>query len=276
MSDVIELSGSELKKLQHIELEMLIEVDRICEKHHIRYSLSGGTLLGAVRHKGFIPWDDDVDVIFHHEEYEKFFLACQTELDRSRFFLQDFRTDAGYRWGYAKLRRIGTEYIKKGQEHLKQKTGICIDLFPLQNVPQGKLRRKLYQKKMFVIRKILYSDMGRKTETSVFMRGLYALLSKIPTNTVHRWRMREIEKFRGIEAENVSCEMFPNPRFPDGLDSKIFDSYDRMEFEGRTFMVTAEWDYLLTAAYGDYMKLPPPEKRKGVMNAVKYSMTDVD
>ena len=84
MEKAYQISNEELKKLQRIELEMLIELDRICRKHQVSYSLDGGTLLGAVRHKGFIPWDDDIDVIMLRPEYEKFRSACERELDQTR------------------------------------------------------------------------------------------------------------------------------------------------------------------------------------------------
>lgn len=105
MSEKITLSKEKLRQLQLVELEMIVEVDRICRKYKIKYSLDGGTLLGAVRHHGFIPWDDDADVIFTRHEYAKFYKACKKELDQERFFLQDYTTDPYYRWGYAKLRR---------------------------------------------------------------------------------------------------------------------------------------------------------------------------
>ena len=129
MEKAYQISNEELKKLQRIELEMLIELDRICRKHQVSYSLDGGTLLGAVRHKGFIPWDDDIDVIMLRPEYEKFRSACERELDQTRFFLQDYKSDPHYRWGYEKLRRLGTEHIRLGQESLKQRTGVFLDIF---------------------------------------------------------------------------------------------------------------------------------------------------
>lgn len=273
-NEIIRLTEKQLKKLHSVELEMLVEVDRICKLKGICYSLSFGTLLGAVRHGGFIPWDDDLDVMFEHEEYEKFFEACSTELDTTRFFLQDFRTDPGYRWGYAKLRRLGTEYIKKGHEYLTQRRGICIDLFDYQNMPNEKRRKKQYQLIMFCIRKTLYSECGKKTEASFFLRAWYSILSMIPSKTVNEFRLKYIERFRHIDASFTSCEMFPSRRAKNGFDKDIFKEYTFLPFEGMTFMATAKWNYFLTMCYGDYMTLPPVEKRKGVMNAVRYRFLD--
>ena len=270
MSEIIKLSDSELRNLQLIELEMLIEVDRICRKNGIKYSLSGGTLLGAIRHKGFIPWDDDLDVMFFHEEYEKFYNACKTDLDGTRFFFQDFRTDPNYRWGYGKMRRLGTEYVKAGQEHLKQKTGVCIDIFDFNNVPNGKIRRKIYHTKMFCIRKILYSELGKKNEKKALLRLWYKLLSVIPSEYMNKKRLKVIEPYRFINASNVSSEMFPKQK--GGYSSRLFENYTEVEFEGNKFMSTAEWDYYLTAHYGDYMKLPDKEHQHGVMDAIAYRL----
>ena len=107
---MIQINPETLRHIQEIQLEMLVEVDRICKKKQIRYNIIAGTLLGAVRHGGYIPWDDDADVAFLRPEYEKFRQAVKTELDTSRFYFQDSRRTRGYRWGYGKLRRKNTVF----------------------------------------------------------------------------------------------------------------------------------------------------------------------
>ena len=136
---MVKIEGELLRKLQMTELEMLIEVDRICRKYNIQYFLDGGTLLGAIRHNGFIPWDDDADIIMLRGEYEKFCKACKKELDTERFFLQDYRTDKHYLWGFAKMRRNHTTFLREGQEHVKCHTGVCIDIFYCDNIPDDPL-----------------------------------------------------------------------------------------------------------------------------------------
>ncbi len=275
MSNVIELKPTELKKLQLIELEMLVEVDRICRKNGIHYSLDGGTLLGAVRNKGFIPWDDDLDIMFLHDEYERFFEACKTDLDTSRFFFQDYRTDPGYRWGYGKMRRLGTEYIKSGQELLKQRTGICIDIFDFENMPDGLKARKHFVQKMFCIRKTLYSALGRTNERNLFMRVFYSLLYLIPSSLVHKLKNRITSKYNKLKTQNVLCMMWPLKNYPYGFPGELFNGYIELEFEGIRCMAIKGYDRYLAMKYGDYMKLPPEDERKGVMDAIVLKFIDI-
>ena len=134
---MLEIDNKTLRKIQMIQLEMLEEVDRICKKCNIHYNIIAGTLLGAVRHGGYIPWDDDADVAMLRKEYEKFRKACKTELDTTRFEFQDDRRTKGYRWGYGKLRRKDTLFLREFQEHMPYFQGIFIDVFPLDAVPDN-------------------------------------------------------------------------------------------------------------------------------------------
>ena len=144
------LTPQEFRTMQLLELDLLIEFDRVCRKHGIKYCITSGTLLGAVRHKGYIPWDDDSDIAMLREEYEKF-RAVADEMDASVCYFQDHYNDPEYLWQYGKLRRTGTSFVRAGQEHMKGKTGVFVDIFVLlrqflrkTQTVQCKLHRRLF------------------------------------------------------------------------------------------------------------------------------------
>lgn len=263
MKKMVVLSPGELRNLQLLELEMLVEVDRICRKYGIEYSLDGGTLLGAVRHKGFIPWDDDADVIFTRHEYARFSRACKKELDTERFFLQDYRTDEHYRWGYAKLRRNGTELVRCGQECLKFRTGVYIDVFVVDNVPDNYLMRKAYYGINFCIRKVLYSELGQTAAGNAGMRMLYRFLCKIPKDTMFHMRNCLAARCNRKKTALVShlLYQYPSREGKYGMPSECFASYCDLEFEGMRFRAFADYDRYLRILYHDYMTLPPVGER---------------
>ena len=262
MGQAYEISNEELKQLQRVELEMLIEVDRICKQHHIKYSLDGGTLLGAVRHKGFIPWDDDIDLIMLREEYVKFKKACEQDLDTKRFFLQDYETDKNYRWGYAKLRRNNTKFIRLGQEHLKQNAGVFIDIFVADNVPDNFIIKRLHHSLCFLIRKTLYSEVKRQLTTNPFSKGINGLLCMIPRDGVfgvRNWLAKVSNRKRTELISHYTLQYPKSCKY--GLPRKCFDEFIELEFEGRKFPGFKEYDCYLSGHYGDYMKLPPKEQQ---------------
>ena len=277
MSKKVELSAKDLRKLQLIELEMIVEVDRICRNNGIQYSLDGGTLLGAARHKGFIPWDDDADVIFTRHEYAKFCRACKKELDRERFFLQEYRTDKNYRWGYAKLRRKGTEFIRLGQEHMKYKTGVCIDVFVVDHVPDGELMRRMYYGANFFIRKVMYSELGRTAAENPLQRRIYRYLYKIPKNSMFHLRNCLAARCNRKKTELVSHLLYPYPSKETqyGMPAECFENYQDIEFEGMQLRSFVDYDRYLTLLYHDYMELPPVEKRQGPGEASSVKLIDI-
>ena len=261
-SQAIKLNNNQLDHLRRVEFEMLVEIDRICRKYDIKYSLDGGTLLGAVRHKGFIPWDDDIDVIMLRNEYEKFYCVCKKELDKSRFFLQEYRTDKHYLFGYEKIRRKNSIFKRVGQEHLKQYGGIFVDIFVADNVPDDPIARNIHLFLCFLIRKGLYSENGRKSEDSVFMKSIYELVSFIPRNFWFATR-NLIASICNKNKTELVRHMTHNYRKECryGMPAVCFENYVDLEFEGKKFKAFRDYDLYLSTLYGDYMKLPPVEQR---------------
>jgi len=124
-----------MEEIHKIQFEMALEVKRICQNHNIEYFLIAGTLLGAVRHKGFIPWDDDLDIGMLRIDYNKFISLAPIEMDK-KYVLQTWDTDPGFALPSAKLRKSGTKYIERNSQKANIHNGIFIDIFPFDNAPR--------------------------------------------------------------------------------------------------------------------------------------------
>lgn len=273
---MIHLDNETLRQLQLIQLEMLIEVDRICKKCDIHYNIIAGTLLGAVRHRGYIPWDDDADVAFLRSEYEKFREACKTELDVTRFYFQDHRNTEGYRWGYGKLRRKDTLFLREYQEHMPYEQGVFIDIFPLDGVPNNYIMRCFHNFHCFCVRKILWSEVGKFAEQSLLMRKWYFILSKIPLKIVFKHYNKMIKHSNRNNNELVRILLFPTPNSIYGYYKKWYEQSMPIQFEKRFFEGIKDYKEYLNFKFGDFMKLPPREKRKvhpvSSIHLIKYKL----
>ena len=199
---MIHLDNASLRQLQQIELELLLEADRICRKHGIHYNIIAGTMLGAVRHGGFIPWDDDADIALLRPEYERFREACRTELDPERYSFQDHTVTPGYRWGYGKLRRRDTLFLREHQEHMPYEQGVFIDVFPLDAVPDSHAGRAVVNAECFLVRKLLWSRVGKVADRSRGMRAVYALLDRVPEALAKKALDALIDRSRRRETES--------------------------------------------------------------------------
>jgi lipopolysaccharide cholinephosphotransferase len=242
------LSPNELLGLQAVQVELLREIDRICKKCGIKYCIIAGTLLGAVRHKKHIPWDDDADVAMMRDEYEKFVQLCATELNVEKFYFQDHKRTKGYRWGYGKLRRKDSLFLREGQEHLPYEQGIFVDVFPLDFVPEFAPLRGLHSLFCFAIRKTLW--FGAKNK----------LIAKIPLSFIFF--------FHGIltkakPANLVRILTFPTPKGRIyAYHAKWYKELTEIEFAGYKFSCPKDCDEYLTFKFGNYMELPPQSERK--------------
>lgn len=263
MQRQIMLTEDQLRKLQQAELEMLQEIERICEKNNIVYSIIGGTLLGAVRHGGFIPWDDDADVAMLRSEYDRFVQACSRDLNQEKFYFQDMHHTPGYRWGYGKLRKKGTLFLRQGQENMPYEQGVFVDIFPGDNVPDGTIARKIHNFQSFVLRKLMWSEVGQFTEKNVFIRLLYRVMAKIPA----AWNIKQIEKLKNKcntkKTEMIRTLLFPVPKGKAGYPRKWYEKSIPVQFEGiQLHMMEGYKEYLPYKFGEDYMQLPPENQRK--------------
>lgn len=256
--DYIVLNPEQRKKLQSIQLNILIEYIRICEKHQLTYYLLGGSCIGAVRHKGFIPWDDDIDVGMPRPDYEKFLEIAQSELPE-HYFLQTGETDPEYPSGFAKIRNSNTTFIEHSVSHLKINHGVYFDIFPLDGLCTSrifKLKRRLYLQSIYKC----YNN-GYKP------KGIDKLLSVLSLFVVPDYRKasRKLDKLYAsykYEDHSMSASYYGawgiKERFP---RDKCFGSGSPGSFEGLSVMLPEDPDCYCKQLYGDYMKLPPEEKR---------------
>ncbi|GAB6927535.1 phosphorylcholine transferase LicD [Paenibacillus sp. JCM 10914] len=272
----VELSKSELRKMQMNMLEILIEIDRICRKHKIKYSLDGGTFLGAVRHKGFIPWDPDADIVILRKDYERFKYACEEELNHSCFFLQDYKTDQYYRWGYARLLRKGTSYVRAGHEHLKSQNGVFVDIFTLDSVPNPYLGRVLHKFICYCIRKSLWSEVGKIVHPNLLLRTYYKLISKISKESLFHIRDKVADLCNKNDQSTLvrhMCSPHP-PKHSYGFPRSLFNSLSEYEFEGHKFLGFTEYDWYLKSIYNDYMTPPAEKDRASHIPCSSYSFIE--
>ena len=264
-----EIKGKDFRKMQLTELDMLVEFDKVCRKYNINYVLFGGSLLGAVRHQGYIPWDDDADIGMLREDYETF-KKHKDEMNPNICFFQDHDTDPEYRWEYGKLRRTGSTYIRVGQEHLKCKTGIFVDVFPMDDIPLSIVGQIFQDLHCYCLRKILWSEVA-KENTVGFWKVWFTLLSKISVDFAFHGYEKYSKKSRNSSLNRVRCLGFPatgmlykkNPlseRY--GMPKSWFTDRAEYMFEEKKLYSSKDYDTVLKYIYGDYMKLPPEDQRE--------------
>ncbi len=258
----IQISDEELRHIQRIQMELIAEVDRICKKNGIHYNMVGGTMLGAIRHQGHIPWDDDADIGFLRSQYERFREACKTDLNTEKYYFQDFRDTPGYRRGYGKLRMRNTAFVRLGQESEPFEQGIFIDLMPFDNVPNGTVRRKIHFLRCFLFRKMLWSEMGKINEKNIAIRCIYRLMSIVPENIIKKQFQSFINRNNKRRTELVRILTFPTPKGCFGYRREWYTNLSAYRFGDMVLPGAKDYDCYLKVKYGDYMSLPPEEKRK--------------
>lgn len=256
------ISEKELRQIQDIQQDLIRELTRICKKCGIHFNMVGGTMLGAIRHKGYIPWDDDADIGFLRTEYEKFRQACKNELNHEKYYMQDLRDTEGYRWGYGKLRRKNTEFVRLSQEFMPYEQGISIDLMPFDNVPDYWLSRKIHFFRCFLFRKLFWSEVGSRAEKNLCIRYVYKIMRLIPMKVIIKSYQRFIDTGQRRKTRLVRILTFPTPKGIYGYKRAWYTHLKLYKFGEMKLPGAQDYDGYLQAKYGKYMELPSMEKRK--------------
>ena len=257
----------DLRKLQLLQLEALKEIDKICKRNNIQYYMMSGTLLGAVRHKGFIPWDDDIDIIMPREDYDRFLSCCHGELSLN-YFMQNYHTDFDF---YPALTRIcikGTIVDDPSSAHLKFNQGAYMDIHPLDNVPDDEellnkqaRRIQIIDKLMFYKACLIYRK-GPFYSKLIAKKILKVLLAPVPLSCLQRCREKAMKDYSKQETLRV-CIMASKYGYKSQVMSRhVFGEPVLLEFEGGMYPAPLGWDTYLKQTYGDYMIWPSEEKRK--------------
>lgn len=238
-------SEETLRKAQLIMLDILIEVDRICKKHNLKYWLDSGTLLGAVRHKGFIPWDDDLDISMTLEDYRKFCKIAQDELPQ-HMSLQTSEIEKAFPYDFAKIRSNCGIIIEKHEQkkQVQYNQGIFIDIFPSITIKKGMLYKYTYKANFLLIKLFSYKYLNIK-----HLRNLFISIA----DSLH------------IGWDNSDAKVIRSGKFPELIfyvDKKSVFPLKKTIFENHEFSVPNDVDAYLKSLYGKaYMDLPPVQKR---------------
>ena len=248
--------GSLLRRAQLRMLDILKVVDAICQKHHIEYVLDGGSLLGAVRHGGFIPWDDDLDITVMRKDFERLRKILPTELPSDMVF-QDYATDPSYPILIAKVRdRHSYLYEAEWTDKLKEK-GIFLDIIPMEEIPDLAWKAKLDYWYGHCLRGVHhYADTRDTVLSAIVFPFAWSLVTL--TRFVNRFRhIDQVAHVYGWAAYNSFSkkDLYPIKRIP---------------FEDTQVCVPNNPDAVLTRLFGDYMQIPPEDKRETHTNRIEF------
>lgn len=254
------------QEMQNIERGILDEIHRFCKTHDLRYSLYGGTLLGAIRHKGFIPWDDDIDIAMPRPDYERF---CR-EFKAACFSVHCFENDKSYCYPYAKVYDDRTVLIEDSYRHLKM--GVYVDVFPIDGYPdRRRTPRHLIRLKKAVWGCLVFQNCSPFNKKRTFAKQLVLslllpfrliplALRRMPSRFLLPVFQRKASRTPFEGAPFSGCSVW-GYGMREILPAAVYSGWTEVSFEGEPRMAMAGWREYLTSVFGDFMIPPPPEKR---------------
>lgn len=267
---------SQLDKVHELELKIALEIKRICEKNSIPYFLTAGSTLGAVRHGGFIPWDDDMDIGMLRADYLRFIDLCRTDLGKE-YFLQTWDTDPDYPFSFGKIRLKGTHMVECfSEEQAEEHNGIFVDIFPYDNVPDNNIKKKLQSCKYYFCKRLLWIKKGygkNMKHQSVLQKSKYYVFLTISKlfryAKIKDYFIKTQLRYNNTNTEKVVTDGSYSYK-KESINRAWVENLELVRFESDDFFTYKDRLKYLEHFYGDYMKLPSEEKRN------RHEMMKVD
>lgn len=263
MKEKKRLTSEETKE---VLLGIMDDIDAFCRKHEITYFLGYGTLIGAVRHKGFIPWDDDIDILMKREDYQRF-CSEYPQYEHGNYKLVDLHTNKKWIKPFAKVCDTRTEINPLWLKNSTCRVGVSVDIFPLDEVAGEKEKRELLQKQekmmMLLDLKVAKAKPSMTMLKFLLKRILSVFVAMVPVN----WYVTKMEKlatsYGGSSPKFMGEVAFPFDKEKEIMPIEFFEGVTELSFEGRNYMAPVNYDAYLRHIFGEYMQLPPEEDRVG-------------
>ncbi len=253
----------EVNELRNLQLEIMQTIHDFCVNNNIRYSISGGTLLGAVRHKGYIPWDDDIDCMMPRPDYEKF-VKTFNENKASPFRVFSSYNDSHFFQPFAKVVNTNTTLIEK-EDRPQPNLGVYVDIFPIDGLPNDENEREKYwnmiaRKKNFST--VIYSKSNKKEHgiKKIIRFFLFCLFRPFPANCYTK-KLHKLGMKNSFEESNFVANSIFGYHKKEQMPKSIFDSFILLDFEDKKFYAVKDYNTYLTNLFGNYMQLPPKDKQ---------------
>ena len=258
--------------------DILVEVDRICKKNNIKYTLYGGTLIGAIRHDGFIPWDDDIDIAFLRDDYEKFLKCCEKDLNKE-YHVVNAENEEDNPNLFHKIKIKNTIYVEDISKDSSTNQEIFIDLFPIDNSPQNyfvayiqNLKASFYERVLAI--KCKHNFSKNKNLVKRILNFLLLVFSSLyRKNSLIKKIKKLAVKYNNKETEYVFCA-YAGIGFKERMKKECYSNYILHQFENDKFYILKGYDEYLKYAYGDYMELPPIEERTSRHKVIEIDLGD--
>ena len=252
---------AELRRLQLTQIEILNVVDQFCRGMAIPYFLCGGTLLGAVRHQGFIPWDDDLDICMPRKEYDRFITAWNEAAPKG-YILQNKENTPAFSQSFTKIRKEHTTFLQEEIERGRYHTGIFIDVFPIDRAPSGKAGKLAYFAECMLYH--LFTREFVPPKAGIVTRiGSAVLLALVRGKSREKAReaLLYVLKKHDDDPSRQTVLFDTVIRMKQFYPPSFFDDCVMLPFEGESYPAMTGWDEYLTMLYGDYLTLPPESER---------------